>query len=197
MSMICWVLGLSSTQIGALRATPSLARDLAMVAQNDQMRTRLDDVMMRMPPERRAVSEAQYRASIEATPAAREAQARVGEARARLARIGPFEQALNLEKSRHILHYLVTGHTDDSNAPGDALLTGEPLGEDVGYGPARLHDETATRQFGRILETLDLTQLQARVNLREMKRLHVYSMPSGPGSDVEYENELGAEVASY
>jgi hypothetical protein len=161
------------------------------------MRARLDDVMMRMPPERRAVFDAQYRTSIEATPAAREAQARVGEARARLAGIGPFEQALNLEKSWHILHYLVTGHTDDFNAPGDALLTGEPLGEDVGYGPARLHDETATQQFGRILETLDLTQLQARVNLREMKRLRVYSMPMGPGSDAEYENELRAEVANY
>jgi hypothetical protein len=133
MSMICWVVGLSSTQIGALRAKPSLASDLAMVAENDQMRARLDEVIKRMPPERRAAFEAQYRNSVEAAPAARAVQARIGEARTWLARIGPFEQALNLEKSWHMLHYLATGHTDVSNAPGDALLTGEPLGEDAGY----------------------------------------------------------------
>jgi hypothetical protein len=197
MSMICWVLGLSSTQIGALRAKPSLASDLARVTENDQMRARLDEAIKRMPPERRAAFEAQYRNSIEATPGAREAQMRISEARGRLAGIGPCEQALNLEKSWHMLHYLATGHTDVSNAPGDALLTGEPLGEDAGYGPARLHDVTATRQFGRFLETLDLVQLQARVNYREMTRLGVYSMPMGPGSDAEHERELRTEVAHY
>jgi Domain of unknown function (DUF1877) len=197
MSMICWVLGLSSTQIGALRAKPALASDLAMVAENDQMRARLDEVIKRMPPERRAAFEAQYRNSVETAPAAREVQARIGEARPRLDGIGPFEQALNLEKSWHMLHYLATGHTDASNAPGDALLTGEPLGEDTGYGPARLHDETATRQFGQFLQTLDLAQLQARVNFREMKRLGVYSMPMGPGSDAEHERQLRTEVAHY
>jgi hypothetical protein len=160
------------------------------------MRARLDEAMMRMPPERRTASEAQ-RGAFEATPGAREAQAWLGEARARLARIGPFEQALNLEKSWHILHYLVTGHTDDSSAPGDALLTGESLGEDAGYGPARLHDEIKTREFGQFLETLDLAELQARVNLREMRRLGVYSMPLGPGSDAEYEKDLRAEVGHY
>jgi Domain of unknown function (DUF1877) len=101
---------------------------------------------MRMPP---AASEAQ-RGAFEATPGA----------------IGPFEQALNLEKSWHILHYLVTGHTDDSSAPGDALLTGESLGEDAGYGPARLHDEIKTREFGQFLETLDLAERRLATTFR-------------------------------
>jgi hypothetical protein len=140
MSMICRLLGLSSAQIGALRAMPTLATDLAGVAQSDQMMARLDAAMAQMPPQRRAATEAQFRASLDATPAMREAQARIGEARARIAGIGPFEETLSLEKSWHMIHYLVTGHTDDSDAPGNALLAGEPLGEDAGYGPARLHD---------------------------------------------------------
>jgi Domain of unknown function (DUF1877) len=129
--------------------------------------------------------------------AAKETQVRISEAQARLASIGPFEQALSLEKSWHILHYLFTGHIDASNAPGDALLTGEDLGEDVGYGPARLHDETKTREFGHFLATLDLAQLQARVNFQKMARLGVYSMPMGPRSDAQYESELRAEVAHH
>jgi len=182
MSMICSVLGLSPAQIRALRATPSLAGDLASVSQS----TLLDETTKRMSPE-------QKRAFEMATKGAR---ARIREAQVRLASIGPFEQALSLEKSWHILHYLFTGHIDGSSAPGDALLTGEVLGGDVGYGPARLHNETRTREFGNFLETLDLAQLQARVNVREMARLGVYSVPGGPG-DAQYESELRAEVGHY
>jgi hypothetical protein len=159
MSMMCWVMGLSSTQIGKLRATPKLASDLALVAQDGQMRARLDYAIKQMPPERREAFETRMRASLDATTAGREAQTQIGEARARLAGLGSLEQALDLEKSWHILHYLMTGHIDDSDAPGNALVTGEPIGDDVGYGPARLHDEDATRSFGQFLATLDVTQL--------------------------------------
>jgi hypothetical protein len=196
MSMICYLLGLSAAQIGALRATPSLTSDLARVAERDENRVHRDEMMKRMSPEQKRASKARYR-EFEATPAVREASARIAEARARLAGIGPFEPALNLAKSWHMLHYLFTGHIDDSSAPGNALLTGEPIGEDVGYGPARLHNETATREFGRFLETVDVARLQARVNLGEMKRLRVYAMPSGPGPEAEYERELRAEVTHY
>jgi len=197
MSMMCRVLGLSSAQIGALRATPTLPTDLAGVSQSDLMMARLDEAMARMPPERRAAAEASFRASLDATPAMREARARIAEARARIAGIGPFEQPLSLEKSWHMIHYLATGHTDASDAPGNELLTGEPLGEDAGYGPARLHDEIATRNFARFLETLDLAHMLERVNLRVMNDVGVYGMPMGPGSDPQYEGGLRMEVAHY
>jgi Domain of unknown function (DUF1877) len=191
MSMICRVLGLSLAQIGELRRRPSLASDLARVTQDEQLRVRLEqlrarrgETTTRMSPEPTKPFEAQYRTLLD-------------EARGRLASIGPFEQALDLEKSWHILHFLFTGHIAPYNAPGDALLTGADLGEDVGYGPARLHDELETQEFDHFLEMLDLVQLQARVNFQEMTRLGVYSMPTGPGSDAEYESELRAEVARY
>jgi hypothetical protein len=196
MSMICRVLGLSPAQIKAVRAAPSLASDLAKVTDHDQLQARLDEAAKRLSPEQRRAIEAPYRAALE-TPGAKEAQARIAEARARLSGIGPFEQALSLEKSWHILHYLMTGHVDPSNAPGDALLTGEDLGEDVGYGPARLHDPPQVLEFSRFMEALDLPRLEERVNLREMMRVGVYAMPMGPGSDAEDENELRAEVDRY
>jgi hypothetical protein len=152
MSMICWVQGLSPAQIAALRAAPSLVGDLAF-------QVRLDRITSGMSPEKKQAHEAQLLGSMEAAPGAQQMRARMAVARTRLAEIGPFEQVLCLEKSWHILHYLFTGHIDPSNAPGDALLTGEDLGEDVGYGPARLHDQRGTRDFGRFLETLDLARL--------------------------------------
>ncbi|MGA8496213.1 MAG: DUF1877 family protein [Xanthobacteraceae bacterium] len=195
--MMCWMLGVSSAQMTALRANPSLAGDLAGLAQDEQLQARRAAAINRMPPEKREAAEARYRALMERMPEAREAETRKAAARARLEPIGPFEQALDLEKSWHIFHYLFTGHVDDAKAPGDALLTGEELGDDVGYGPARLHDEKETQDFARFLNVLDVARLQERLNYREMSRVGVYSMPMGPGSDAEFEAELRAEVGAY
>jgi hypothetical protein len=197
MSMMCGIMGLSSAQIGAVRARPRLTNDLARVAQDDQMQARIDDAIKRMPPDQRAPLAAKMRASFDAIPEMRERQAQIVAARARLGELGPLERALDLQKSWHTLHYLFTGHADVADAPGNALMTGESIGDDVGYGPARLQDENATQAFGQFLGTLDLTQLQARVNLPEMQRVGVYAMPMGPGSNAQYENELRGEVARY
>ena len=78
-----------------------------------------------------------------------------------------------------------------SKGPGDALLTGEELGDDLGYGPARLHDEKETRDFARFLETLDVPRLRERVNYRDMLRLGIYSMPTGRGSTPNTKRSYG------
>jgi len=190
MSMLCWLLGLSPAQVHALRATPSLAGDLAQVAEDGQQAANLSETMKRLLPEQRTMAEAQHRARLAAIgpmPGYEEAHARVR-------RLGSLESALDLQKAWHILHFLFTGHVDAADAPGDALLSGEPLGEDVGYGPARLHGPEATLAFDRFLTTLDVERLQARVSIVEMRRLNIYSLPMGPGSDAEYDRELREEV---
>ena len=50
--------------------------------------------MSRMPPEKREAAEAEYRAALERVPGAKEAEAQSAAPRARLERVGPFEQAL-------------------------------------------------------------------------------------------------------
>src|SRR6188508_214760 len=116
MSMICWVLGLSAAQIGALRATPSLASDLAGVKQNE-IDARIAAVASRLTPEQRAQFETRYRASLAQIPGIEELDARTAEASARLEPIGPFERALSLDKSWHILHYVFTGTIIPSGSP--------------------------------------------------------------------------------
>jgi Domain of unknown function (DUF1877) len=183
MSMIGYVLGVSSAQIAALLAAPSLASNLAKVAQDQHSKRRRAEVWSRMPPEKREEAQARYQTMLERMPGAKEAEAQNAKARARLEEIGPLEEALCLEKSWHMLHYLFTGHVDPWQAPGNALLTGEELGEDVGYGPPRLHREKETADFARFLEALDLARLNERVNYQEMFRIGVYSMPMGKGTE--------------
>jgi hypothetical protein len=97
-----------------------------------------------------------------------EDERRIDESRARIAGIGVLEEPLDLGKNYRDLHYAFTGHsvdtTDPSDAPGDALMTGEYLGKNLVYDPARLHDVAATREFARFLNGLDLAQPQARLD---------------------------------
>jgi hypothetical protein len=146
-----------------------------------------------MSPEQRE----QFQDAMRSIPGAQEEEARRIESRKRIVRLGEIEEALELQKSWHILHYLFTGHIDESAAPGSDLVTGQPLGEDVGYGPPRLHSASETREFDEFLQSQNLGRLQSRVDYREMTRLRVYSMPMGPGSDDEYNAMLRHEVGNY
>ena len=73
--------------------------------------------------------------------------------------------------------------------------SGEELGEDIGYGPVRLHDQKRTAEFARFLESHDLASLLARMNIAEMTNIGIYGMPMGQGSD--YEDGLREEVGYY
>jgi hypothetical protein len=195
MSMICWILGITPAQIGALRGTPALASDLAL-AQAIQPVSRFDRLLSGMPPEQRKQFEERLAASA-ADPAMKEALAATEKARGRIAALGPLERALCLEKSWHMLHHLMTGHVGPAKAPGDLLLTGEDIGEDLGYGPPRLHEPEPTREFSDFLQSQDLARLQARINVEEMTGAGIYAMPFGRGSTAQVEKELRDEVGTF
>jgi hypothetical protein len=167
-----------------------------MAAQGAERKARFEELINRMTPERRRQVETN-RATSEASAAVNLLQARIAEAGERIAALGPIEHALSLEKSWHMLHFLLTGRVDPSGIPGDLLLTGEALGEDLGYGPARLHSNTTTREFSRFIETQDLAALQARVDLEDMSERVVYAMPEGAGPRGVYEDELRNEATRY
>ncbi len=118
------------------------------------------------------------------------AMAAMGEGDA--SQFGLLQEALDLQKSWHMLHYLFTGSIDDTRPPGAALLSGEELGEDIGYGPVRLHSEKATAEFARFLENLDIEDVLARMNIAEMAKAGVYSMPGG-----DEEDDIREEVGYY
>jgi hypothetical protein len=200
MSIIGWILGLSPSQIAALQATPAAVRDLVEVTQADASAADLAEALSRMTPEQRKAAEARNLA-LDQMPGQEEARSHLAAARKRLGRSGTLRQALCIEKSWHILHYLFTGHVDPSEAPGNALLTGEPLGDDLGYGPARLHGAKETRDFADFLAAQNVMRLQQRVNYHEMSSIPLYGMPASSRADAdtvaEYESALREEVAYF
>ena len=114
-----------------------------------------------------------------------------------LAALGSFAEVLDLHKSWHLLHYLFTGEVGPAASPGGTLMSGEELGEDVGYGPPRLHDAEATSAFAAFLKQLTPEKLATRLNLQEMQRAGVYAIPM-PSRAVEKElNELRKEIRTY
>jgi len=177
MGMRCSILGLTPAQIDGLVATPTLVTDLVLVAWDETRKARLS-------PEQRQQLEAS-RATDDRAPAAEERQTRFAEARERIARLGSFEPPLDLEKWWHSLHYLLTAEIGPVGRGGDLLLTGQELGEDMGYGPARLHSPAETKDFSRFLETQDLANLQARMSLGEVGRLYPAMREPANAEDLE------------
>lgn len=114
-----------------------------------------------------------------------------------LAALGPIGAVLDLHKSWHILHYLFSGHVGPTTFPADALMSGEELGEDMGYGPPRLHDANATGAFAEFLKPLTLETLDARIDLAAMQRAGVYATPMGARASKRDEAELHSEIAAY
>jgi Domain of unknown function (DUF1877) len=227
MSMICWVLGVASAQINALRAKPALVSKLTLVARIDLLGAHLDDLTRRMTLEQRAqleASQAQFAANPAVKKAEAKAEATVADARAAVGPLGPIEKALSLEKSWHMLHYLFTGHVgtwhsgellsseveagevyeifapdrlyDERHEPGNLLLSGEELGENVGYGPARLHDQSKTSDFSRFLAGQDLARLRAHTDFDAMNRAGVLYGARESGDEALHQM-LHEEIALY
>jgi hypothetical protein len=161
MGMRCSILGVTPVQIQELVATPALVDHLVLAAWDELKRAKADHAA-----DDRVLT--------------KKLQVLVAEARQRIAQLGSFEPPLDLEKWWHILHYLLTGRVGPAGGDGDFLLTGQALGTDMGYGPARLHSPAETGDFSRFLEMQDLANLQARIYLGEMSRLGIYPGVIGP-----------------
>lgn len=106
---------------------------------------------------------------------------------------GDEAEVLDLHKSWHMLHYLFTGTAWEGPAPANLLLKGgRAVGEDAGYGPARIVDPKATAAFNAFLERLDVERLKEKLDLQEMARLEIYCAddPSDDGAIAELEDDL-------
>ncbi|MFI7598872.1 YfbM family protein [Actinoplanes sp. NPDC049681] len=70
---------------------------------------------------------------------------------------------LDLDKSWHAIHYLLTGTAwDVSEGAGAAILGGDEVGEDNGYGPARLLTSDKVQAVAAALDAMDVDTLRNR-----------------------------------
>jgi uncharacterized protein DUF1877 len=100
-----------------------------------------------------------------------------------------------LSKSWHALHYLVTGTAwEIGDGAGAAILGGQEIGEDGGYGPARLLDAEAVRVIAIALDTLDVDALRARLDADAMRAAGIYPNVWDRGA-IDFDREFAPALA--
>ena len=109
---------------------------------------------------------------------------------------GPSEDGLNLEKSWHVLHYLLTGKVEDAPPPlGNAILGGKEIGEDFGYGPARFLTPQQVHEVAAALVLISKDDLSARFDLKAMKAARIY--PISDESELELAQGYFEQLSRY
>jgi hypothetical protein len=105
------------------------------------------------------------------------------------------DDALDLDKSWHMLHYLFTGSAWDGAMPAGALLSGgREVGEDLGYGPARALSAKETQAFAQFLSAQSETALAKKLNVPKMQSMEIYSVDEDSGEDL---NHYFPQLKSY
>ncbi|MFG2039544.1 YfbM family protein [Dactylosporangium sp. NPDC048998] len=101
------------------------------------------------------------------------------------------EPELDLDKSWHGIHYLLTGTAWETGADpaGAAILGGEEIGADGGYGPARLLRPEAVRTIAAALDGLSIESLRARFDPQAMTAADIYPTIWMDGAD-EFDSYL-------
>jgi len=182
MSMMGYVLRLPPNAITKLRADTTLTQGVTSAAVQEASDRQYADAIAQMTPDqrdragtRRAKMTEERSKFLLGHPELSRQIAADKDARDRALRtLGALPRVLELQKSWHVLHYLFTGHGYAAETPSDALLSGEPIGDDVGYGPARLQTPALTREFNEFLTKQELEALISRLNFPEMTRLGIY-----------------------
>jgi Domain of unknown function (DUF1877) len=83
--------------------------------------------------------------------------------------------ALYLDKAWHGIHFLLAGSAWDTTAgAGEAVLGGAEIGDDVGYGPARLLTPDRVSVIAADLRTVELSSLRARYDAAALAAADIY-----------------------
>lgn len=91
---------------------------------------------------------------------------------------------LDLDKAWHGIHFLLTGSAwEPGEGPGAAILGGDEIGEDNGYGPARLLTPEAVRSIAAGLETVEIETLRARYDPDSLAAADIYPTIWDEGAD--------------
>ncbi|MEN3614350.1 YfbM family protein [Plantactinospora sp. ZYX-F-223] len=100
------------------------------------------------------------------------------------------EPELDLDKSWHGIHYLLTGTAwHIGEGAGAAILGGDVIGQDGGYGPARLLDPATVHAIATALDALNVETLRARFDPNAMATAGIYPDIWANGTE-EFDNYL-------
>src|SRR5262249_39923399 len=81
----------------------------------------------------------------------------------------------DVDKAWHAIHFMLTGVAEGGDGPfALAVLGGTPVGEEVGYGPARFLNPGEVRSVAAALEQLGEGGFRARFDAEAMTRAKIY-----------------------
>jgi hypothetical protein len=98
------------------------------------------------------------------------------------------EVSLDIDKSWHAIHYLLTGAAWGGTGPlANAVLGGLPIGEEeVGYGPARFIRSIEVAEASQALQGISSEQLWSRFDAKAMREAQIYPDLEGGDDDRKY-----------
>ncbi len=143
-------------------------------------------------PEARAQFDRVTEAHEKAATAAKAALAAAGFA------VTDVQPALEIDKAWHGLHYLLAATSwQPVPPPGNAVLGGAEIGEDLGYGPARLMDPAEVTETADALGALEDDALEARFDPAAMTKAELYGGRWDDPAEREWLLEAFEEVRNY
>lgn len=85
------------------------------------------------------------------------------------------DDVLDMDKAWHGWHWLLTGTVyDTTSVLGQTLLGGSEVGEDLGYGPARVLSPAGVQAVANALEQFDASSATAAYNPQAMDDAGIY-----------------------
>jgi hypothetical protein len=84
-------------------------------------------------------------------------------------------EQISIDKAWHVIHFILTGTDWGGPEPQrEAILGGEPFGENLGYGPARFLAKDRVKQVSAHLETLSSNLVSENFNLKAFADNGIY-----------------------
>jgi hypothetical protein len=84
-------------------------------------------------------------------------------------------RVLDIDKAWHGIHYLLAGSGEPTrDVRSLAIFGGKEVGDDLGYGPARLLSPADVKEVARVLKEESLEKLSARYDPKKMEKLQIY-----------------------
>jgi len=85
------------------------------------------------------------------------------------------DESISLDKAWHGIHFLLTGSASKMNGGASlAILGGKPIGEDLGYGPARVLSPSQVKAIAIALEKETPESLSSRYDPQAMEKAQIY-----------------------
>ena len=146
MSMLCTIFRVTPTQIAAILDDPHLVADL------------LDAPEVNLPMQKPKGFFARL-----FTSSRKSAAPEVKPPRPRKLEVIPDSESFELNKTWHILHYLLTGLTEGGDLPASFIMSGgREIGRDNGYGSPRLLNPEQTQEIATYLKSLSFDEFYGR-----------------------------------